>query len=435
MTFSAAIVPTNVVPIQAFFGIGPVLVGGIVAGYTIVLAVTTIIFGYLADKTERINLIILGGSIWAACAVFSFYSQTIGQFAFARIVAGVGIGSLTPVGFSMLCDIVPTGHRSKAFAVWTIATFMGAIAGALIGGDIFAQYMRTGIDYLWRDPFIFAGVAGFFMIAVLVLFPEPKRAAAEDLMKDLLSKEGLSYSYRIKRDDLKNIYTRKSNFWLIINFVDTIYPGLILLWIFSYLSASFNLAEGIMSPELLITLGIVALGFLIGTVIFSWLGDRLFKKGDLSARAKIAVYCAFLNIPFIAAGFIVPLSPTNFLWIALLLAIGLGIDQGIGPNWYATLIDVNIPENRGTMIATASFLDNIGRAIGQWAGGLLLTFYMTTQPAQPEFYALRAATWFLVLQIPFWIPVLKYVKGDIQEVNAILAARAKELEKLSQSLN
>ncbi len=428
MTFDQAIVPTNVVPVQAYFGIGPALLGGIVAGYTIVLAVTTLIFGYLADKTERINLVIVGGTVWAFCVVLSFYSQTIGQFAIARIIAGVGIGSLTPVGFSLLCDIVPTGHRSKAFAVWTIVTFLGAIAGAIIGADIYSQYERTGINFLWKDPFIFAGVIGFFMIAGLILFPEPKRAAAEDVMKDLLSKEGLVYSYRIKRDDLKNIYKRKSNFWLIINFVDTIYPGLIVLWIFSYLGASFNLAEGIMSPELLITLGIVALGFLVGTAIFSWLGDRQFKKGDLSARAKIAVYCALLNIPFIAAGFIVPLSPYNFLWISLLLAIGLGIDQGIGPNWYATLIDVNIPENRGTMIATASFLDNIGRAIGQWVGGLLLVFYMTTQPAQPEFYALRAATWFLVLQIPFWIPVLKYVKGDIQEINDILAKRAKDLQ-------
>ncbi|NVM52327.1 MAG: MFS transporter [Candidatus Helarchaeota archaeon] len=437
MTFEQSLVPTNVVPIQVYFGIGPALLGAIVAGYTIVLAVTMIIFGYFADKTERINLIILGGCVWAICVVLSFYSQTVRQFAVTRIIAGVGIGSLTPVGFSMLCDIVSTGNRSKAFAVWTIVTFLGAIAGIIIGGDIYSQFERTGINFLWKDPFLFVGAIGFFMIAVLVLFPEPKRAAAEDLMKDILSKEGLVYSYRIKRVDLKKIYTRKSNFWLIINFVDTIYPGLLLLWIFSYLSASFNLAEGIMSSELLITLGIVALGFLVGTIIFSWLGDRQFKKGDLSARAKIAVYCAFLNIPFIAAGFIVPLSPYNFLWIALLLAIGLGIDQGIGPNWYSTLIDVNVPENRGTMIATASFLDNIGRAIGQWAGGLLLAFYMTTQPAQPEFYALRAATWFLVLQIPFWIPVLKYVKGDIQEVNAILAARAKEMKNPAefQSIN
>ncbi|HUY01340.1 MAG TPA: hypothetical protein VMV49_17395, partial [Candidatus Deferrimicrobium sp.] len=204
-------------------------------------------------------------------------------------------------------------------------------------------------------------------------------------------------------------------------------PGLILLWIFKYLTSSFNLEEGVLTIELIVTVLIIGLGYLLGTIVFSAIGDRRFARGDLSARAKLCVYCAFLQIPFIAAGFIVPISETNYWWIAILVAIGLGIDAGISSNWYATLIDVNVPENRGTMIATATFLDNVGRAIGQWTGGLLLAHFLTINAAQAEFLSIQAATIFLVLQIPFWIPVLKYIKGDLQEVTDILAARAKEL--------
>ena len=427
MTFEQAIVPTNVDPIQAYYGFTEDILGAIVALYTITLAVTTIVFGYLADKFQRINLIVLGSSLWGLFAILTFFSQTMGQFLLARTFAGIGLGALMPVGFSLLCDIVSTGNRSKAFAVWGIATFIGAIAGAIIGADVYTQFEQTGQTHLWKAPFLFIGVTGLFLAAVLILFKEPKRAATEDLMKDLLTREGLVYSYRIKRSDLKYIYTRKSNFWLIINFVDTIYPGLMVLWIFDYLTKSFNLEEGVLTIELIATILIIGLGFLIGTVIFSWLGDRKYKRGDPSARAKLAVYCALLQIPFIGCGFIVPLSSSNFWWIATLVAIGLGIDQGIGPNWYASLIDVNLPENRGTMIATATFLDSIGRALGQWFGGLLIVHFTLINPAQAEFLALQFATIFLVLQIPFWIPVLKYIKGDIQEVQTILAKRAKDL--------
>jgi MFS family permease len=337
---------------------------------------------------------------------------------------------MMPVGFSLLCDIISSGNRSKTFAIWGIATFLGPIAGAIIGAGLYAQFQQTAQNYLWKDPFLFIGVGGLVLASILLLFPEPKRAATEVLMKDLLSKEGLSYSYRIKRADLKNIYSRKSNFWLIINFVDTIYPGLLLLWIFEYLTKSFSLEAGILSLELIATVVIIGLGFLIGTIFFSWLGDRKYKT-DPSARAKIAVYCALLQVPFIACGFIIPLSSSNFWWIAVLVAIGLGIDEGIGPNWYASLIDVNIPENRGTMIATATFFDSIGRALGQWFGGLFIVYFTLINPAHAEFLALQLATIFLVLQIPFWIPVLKYIKQDIQEVNDIIAARAKEMTKES----
>ncbi|HUY01624.1 MAG TPA: MFS transporter, partial [Candidatus Deferrimicrobium sp.] len=144
MTFEQALVPTNVDPIMAHFNTRPDILGAIVAGYTIVVAITTLIFGYLSDKIERINLIVLGSVIWALFAIFSFYAQNITQFAIARIFAGLGFGALMPVCFSLLCDIVPPRSRSKAFAVWGISTFIGAIAGALIGADLYAQFEQTG---------------------------------------------------------------------------------------------------------------------------------------------------------------------------------------------------------------------------------------------------------------------------------------------------
>jgi MFS family permease len=431
MAFEQGLVPTNVKPIQEFFGINEAPIGVIVGCYTLVLAVSLIFFGYLSDKTTRIKIMVLGGGIWGFFAIMSFYSaavfQNIALFATFRIAAGLGMGCLTPVGISLLSDIISTKHRSKAFAVWGIATTIGSLGGALIGLGTYATYEETGRIDAWQSPFLFIGVVGLMLVAVLILFREPKRAGADDALRELLTKEELAYSYQIKRADLKFIYTRKSNFWLIINFVDTIYPGLLLLWIFDYLTESFGSGEGGLTFHAIFFVGVVALGFLVGTAFFAWLGDRKFRKGDKAARARIAVYCAFITIPFIAVGFIFPLSTSNFWWIAILISVGLAIDSGIAPNWYSTLIDVNVPENRSTMIATASFLDHIGRAIGQMAGGFMIVAFGSYE--NPTFLALQWATIFLFLQIPFWIPVLKHVRHDIEEVDDILTDRAKELKE------
>lgn len=333
------------------------------------------------------------------------------------------MGCMSPVAISLLADVISQKSRSKAFGIWSIATMLGAAAGALIGADLYYQYEQTGFTDIWATPFLYIGVAGMFMVAIVTLsFQEPKRAASDEILSNLISKEGLSYSYRIRRGDLKNIYKRKSNFWLIINFVDTIYPGLLILWIFDYLSESFNLGEGLVSFELIFLLLMLIIGLLGGTVVFSWLGDWLYQRGDKSARAKIAVYCALLTNPFVILAFIQPLSTANYWWIGICIAVGLGINMGIGPNWFASIIDVNLPENRGTMIATASFLDNIGRAIGQIVGGFLIATFMSV------FVAFQWATIFLFLQIPFWIPVLKYIRGDLQEIEDILSERAKAME-------
>lgn len=91
----------------------------------------------------------------------------------------------------------------------------------------------------------------------------------------------------------------------------------------------------------------------------------------------------------------------------------MAIDGGIGPNWYSTLVDVNLPEHRGTMIATATFMDTIGRGIGGLIGG---------------YSGLEFSILFLFLSIFPWFPVLKYIRKDLVSVNKILKERAEKIK-------
>ncbi len=100
------------------------------------------------------------------------------------------------------------------------------------------------------------------------------------------------------------------------------------------------------------------------------------------------------------------------------MGFGLFINGGIGPNWYSTFLDVNVPENRGTIISLALMFDSIGKAIGPFITGIFADLQTTF---------LWACLIWLISSI-FWFPALLSVKKKINEVDSILNQRAKEFK-------
>ncbi|TFF87242.1 MAG: MFS transporter [Promethearchaeota archaeon] len=395
--------------------------GGVAeAVYIASIAVYTIIFGYFADKRKRKWLMFIGAITSGVFYLLTAFTFDFISLIIIRAIAGIGIGSIMPLAFSMLSDSISTGSRSKAFSFWGVATLLGNGIGAMIGGGYVFTGEGVSVPYLWHEPFIYIGIIGI-MIGILPLFTkEPKRAAKEDQFKFLQSNDALKYSYRIKLKDLKNIYKRRSNFWLVVNFIDTIAPGLLVAYILPYF---FNYMT--FDIILVIVLIMVFVGLLIGNFGLAFLADMLYKKNK-NWRAKMAIICAIFELPFTAVAlFLLPYYGTSVamsIFIGINLAIGLTFTFGIGPNWYGSLIDVNLPENRGTMIATATFLDQIGRAIGTAIGGYIAFQFSLLA-------AIQSSTFFMFLSILPWIPVLYYISGDLKVVDTILSKRAVEIKE------
>ena len=119
-----------------------------------------------------------------------------------------------------------------------------------------------------------------------------------------------------------------------------------------------------------------------------------------------------------------------FLIMGVILGLGLGLSFGIAPNWYASMLDVNLPEHRGTMIAAAAFMDAIGRAIGSWVGGAIIDYYTTGGSLMPiSDTIIFCCLTFGLISCVCWLPILKYSKKDFQEVSDILDARAIKLQE------
>ena len=325
-----------------------------------------------------------------------------------------------PTIFSMVGDTASPKRRTTAFAYISLSMWVGRMAGFAIASSV-------GVG--WRNAYFFLGIFNLLLVFGLLLVREPQRGAQEEELRSLIL-EGAEYRFRIKRDDFKLIRETRSNFWLVLNFLDVIPGSIILFLIFKYMKDIHNLgANGVN----ILILFVMILGGL-GTIFFGKLGDRWFQRNK-RAKVWLALFCNGLPIFFLImflttdfkvvdnAGLWQTLATPGFVVLALAVGMAIFINQGVSPNWYSTLTDINLPEHRATMISLASVMDITGFALGPVIGSYIATLA-----------GLKTAIWsvliFWILNIFLCIPVLRFIRGDLKQIRTRLIQRAQQMKKL-----
>ena len=452
----------NEVLIAADLGINFYALGIIISIYTIVNGISILIFGYLSDMIERRKILILAGVLWSLTAILHIFVEEFWQLILVRIVAAIAVSVTTPLVISYLADIISSDSRSKSFAFWGLVTNIGTlVAGFLalafnaVDFEAIPIIYETPLEkigyitltypdmlYTWRLPYFYLGIiALIFTILNYFVIIEPKRAAKEKQLEEVLD-ENIRYSYKIKFSDLKFVFKKKSNFFLMFNFFDVIASGLVLAYIFPYIE--FDIGANPTDVKVIILfLFIIVLGLIIGQFWLAHLGDKKVQRGDLSGRVKVAVICSILNLPFFLFGFAMTPNVANStfffgtlvvneigFWVFWLiyctfLGVGLAFTMGIGPNWFSSMIDVNFPENRGTMVAVGLFIDSIGKALGVVIGGFVVT--LTGSFSATIFWVFLISG---IFSTCLWIPLFFTAKKDYLEINEAMKNRASSLSKM-----
>ena len=459
---SALFLPNEVL-IAADLGINFYALGIIISIYTIVNGISILIFGYLSDMIERRKILILAGVLWSLTAILHIFVEEFWQLILVRIVAAIAVSVTTPLVISYLADIISSDSRSKSFAFWGLVTNIGTLVAGFLAlafnavdfeaipiiygtplekiGYITLTY--PDMLYTWRLPYFYLGIIALvFTFLNYFVAREPKRAAKEKQLEEVFLKEDMPYSYKIKFSDLKYIFKRKSNFFLMFNFFDVIASGLVIAFIFPYIQLEIGVSV-VDIKVIILFLFIIVLGLIIGQFWLAHLGDKRVQRGDLSGRVKVAVICSILNLPFFLFGFAMTPNVSNssfflgnlvvndigfwILWLVYcaFLGVGLAFTMGIGPNWYSSLIDVNFPENRGTMVAVGSFIDSIGRALGAAIGGFVV--YFTGSFSFTIFWVFLIAG---IFSTCLWIPLFFTAKKDYIEINKAMKDRASSLSQI-----
>ncbi len=143
------------------------------------LALFYVTFGipisWLADRSNRRNILAASLVAWSAMSALCGLSRTSWQFMLARIGVGVGEAGGTPPANSIIGDYFPAGRRPMAMAIFAL----GAPIGAWMGADLAGWVANL---YGWRAAFFVLGVPGVAIgLLVWATIREPERGRLDEV--------------------------------------------------------------------------------------------------------------------------------------------------------------------------------------------------------------------------------------------------------------
>lgn len=261
------------------FAITSVQAGAIVSVCGATMVIGMLLFGYLSDKYSRKKLIIIGCSISAVFAFLTSYVPNYQSLLIVRSLDGIGIGAFLPLSYAMTADYMGPEDRGKLYA------WLGIILGLGTGLGYFSGGMAP--EYGWNYIFKYIGILQLIVIALFYFTVyEPERAESEPEFEEMIAK-GEKYPYRIKRSQLKVVWKRPTNLFLITQSLPgALVGGLAFTWIITYLEA----VQGLSKMFAIMCIGVGGLmGMITGRLLAGYLGDVLSKRGYRRGRMGLVI--------------------------------------------------------------------------------------------------------------------------------------------------
>ncbi|MFX0076886.1 MAG: MFS transporter [Candidatus Hermodarchaeota archaeon] len=431
--------------IQFEFSIPEALIAIPDSVFLLTSATFALIWGYFTDRIDRTKVIIAGAFSWTLGMMLTGFSTSFIIILFSRMISGIGLGCVIPVGYSIISDAIPPDERSGWFGTLAILSSISNGSGQALSSFI-------GPILGWRFPFFLLSGISIIIVCVLFVVKIPQRGASENELLDLVELN-LEYSYKISKKDLGVILKKKTNKYLIIQGFFAIIPGTLFVYFMtSMLSTHYFtvLPSEIRLQTAAIFAGLLGVGYLIGNAIMSYVGDILFRKNKKN-RTRVATVCMVLSIPFVflTLVFIQPVSSEivtnlnypspippeqmaeyviltifeifkvspNYIYYFIFGFIGAVLSTGWVSNKNAVMVDVNLPEHKGTSTSFFSLAEQVGKGVT-----LLLSFTLISLFGS----VINMMYFALFLWVPsavLWLFVGKSVEVDMEYKSTILSER------------
>lgn len=324
--------------IKKEWALTPGQLGSVGAITTVGMMIGAVLFGYLADRYGKKNIIIITLLVFSISNLGLALTQDVNQFMIVRFITGVGLGGELPVAATIIADSFSGDKRSKMLVLVDSFWAVGWIFASLLA-FFFMPY------YGWRPTVI---VTSLMAIYTLVL---RRHLPAETNVKNnkLNMKASLS---QIWSPELRRATICLSLLWFIIMFV---YYGLF-LWLPSVLmTKGFSMFHSF--GYTLVT----SLAQLPGYFLAAYLMDKISRKKVLTIYLFGTLIGAFL--------FATAQSEVVVIFSGILLSFftlgAWGIMIALTPTQYPIA-------QRGTGIGFTQAIGRIGATIGPYLIGLSL---------------------------------------------------------------
>ena len=402
-----------------------------------VMALSGLLFGYLADRYSRVNLMSFSEIIFGIGVFFNGLAPgglgliTFNFFLICNLIRSFASGGFYPIIISYVNDSIEEKEKSQFFGMLQALFQLFQISGMIFSAFLFQ-------NAFWRQFFWFSGVI-FIIFGVVVFFKgrEPKRASTQDELKQVLLNENIKYDYKLNRETIKSTIFAPTN---IMAFVEGIFTTIILmvpdfLFVAYIQSPPHNISSFVSSIHMVI-FGLP--GGLFGSLALAKLSDKLANK-NIKYRIYFIVFSIVMLFGLYMIIFYLPIPHLSIeqgqnllvfysfpiIWFMGTFAFLARAVVGIwNINQPPILQAINLPEAQGMISSANQFLELIGSGTGPIIAGFLLIYFN-----QNYQITVTIAMSIGIIGGIVWLLATKWINKDINRISGILKERGVELSK------
>lgn len=139
---------------------------------TIGIIVGVVPSGILADRIGRKRVLIGGMTVSTLLTLACAFAPSIGWLVALRFLAGLGMGAMFPLPYSMMSELLSSRWRGRATGIMDSLLSAGYFISPLLGALIIPN---MDIDIGWRVLFILGGVPLVYVFVLARFLPESPR--------------------------------------------------------------------------------------------------------------------------------------------------------------------------------------------------------------------------------------------------------------------
>jgi len=149
--------------LMRLFDISPKQFGLLVSAYTFSAGIVGFIAAFFVDRFDRRAALLVAYTGFVLGSISCGFSNDFNLLLIARIVTGAFGGISGALILAIVGDVIPLERRASAMGI-----VMAAFSIASVFGVPFGLYIAN--IYSWQAPFIFIGIAGVLIVALLIFF-------------------------------------------------------------------------------------------------------------------------------------------------------------------------------------------------------------------------------------------------------------------------
>ena len=318
------------------------------------------IFSAIAERFGDRKAIILGALFYAGGLVLSAYAMTPLEMQMLEILVGFGVAG---TGFGVILAVVGRAasdeHRSLALGIATAAGSAGQVFGAPA-----AEWMLGFMP--WQNVFL---IFSALILAVLIVLPFMRSPTPPATRAELEQSMGQILGTALRDPSYILIFLGFFSCGYQLGFITAHFPAFVAEACGAIDPSGVLASLGIGTTSALgaISISLIGLTNIVGTIYAGWLGKRYTKKYLLAGiyLARTVVAGMFIILPMTPLTVIVFSIAMGSLWLAT-----VPLTSGLVAHIYGL-------RYMGTLYGIVFLSHQIGSFIGVWLGGRLYDIYGT----------------------------------------------------------